>query len=117
MSLGSILEFLFYIFSLLQMFHHHPLFSRPLIQITLLGFVCLCCPGMWNALAGLGAGGSMSSNVGLTDAANSALYGCFAIVGFFAGSLTNTMGVKITLTVNKNTSQKEIEQKEQKKDM
>ena len=99
------------------MFHHHPLFSRPLIQITLLGFVCLCCPGMWNALAGLGAGGSMSSNVGLTDAANSALYGCFAIVGFFAGSLTNTMGVKITLTVNKITSQKEIEQKEQKKDI
>ncbi|KAI7849468.1 major facilitator superfamily domain-containing protein [Circinella umbellata] len=81
------------------MLHHHSLFSRPLIQVTLLGFVCLCCPGMWNALAGLGAGGSMSSNVGLTDAANSALYGCFAIVGFFAGSLTNTVGVKITLTI------------------
>ncbi|KAI8148923.1 major facilitator superfamily domain-containing protein [Fennellomyces sp. T-0311] len=76
----------------------HPLYNRPLVQVTLLGFVCLCCPGMFNALLGLGAGGSMSSNVALTDAANAALYGCFAIVGFFAGSVTNTIGVKITLT-------------------
>jgi hypothetical protein len=54
---------------------------------------------MFNALSGLGAGGSMSSNVGLTDAANGALYGCFAVVGFFAGSVTNTLGVNATLTV------------------
>lgn len=74
-------------------------FNSPLIQIIFLGFVCLCCPGMFNALSGLGAGGSMSSNVGLTDAANGALYGCFAIVGFFAGTFTNTVGVKYTLTV------------------
>lgn len=75
------------------------MFQRPLTQVTLLGLVCLCCPGMFNALLGLGAGGSMSSNVALTDAANGALYGCFAIVGFFAGSITNMVGVKTTLTV------------------
>ncbi|CDH56700.1 mfs general substrate transporter [Lichtheimia corymbifera JMRC:FSU:9682] len=75
------------------------MFQRPLTQVTLLGLVCLCCPGMFNALMGLGAGGSMSSNVALTDAANGALYGCFAIVGFFAGSITNMVGVKTTLTV------------------
>jgi hypothetical protein len=55
---------------------------------------------MFNALSGLGAGGSMSSNVSLTDSANGALYGCFAIVGFFAGTFTNTIGVKYTLTVS-----------------
>ncbi|KAG1461038.1 hypothetical protein G6F56_005814 [Rhizopus delemar] len=54
---------------------------------------------MFNALSGLGAGGSMSSNVGLTDSANGALYGCFAIVGFFSGTITNTIGVKHTLTI------------------
>lgn len=75
-------------------------FNSPLIQVIFLGFVCLCCPGMFNALSGLGAGGSMSSNVGLTDTANGVLYGCFAIVGFFAGTFTNTVGVKYTLTVS-----------------
>ena len=76
-----------------------PLYYSPLTQVVLLGLVCLCCPGMFNALSGLGAGGSMSSNVGLIDSANGALYGCFAIVGFFSGTFTNTVGVKHTLTV------------------
>lgn len=76
-------------------------YNSPIVQVVFLGIVCLCCPGMFNALSGLGAGGSMSSNIGLIDAANGALYGCFAIVGFFAGSVTNTVGVKHTLTVNK----------------
>ncbi|KAI9013859.1 major facilitator superfamily domain-containing protein [Phycomyces nitens] len=74
-------------------------YNTPFVQVILLGFVSLCCPGMFNALMGLGAGGSMSSNVGLTDAANGTLYGCFSIVGFFAGSITNTIGVKYTLTL------------------
>ncbi|KAI8381392.1 major facilitator superfamily domain-containing protein [Radiomyces spectabilis] len=79
-----------------SLFHR---FNTPLFQVTLLGLVCLCCPGMFNALSGLGAGGSMSSNVHLIDAANSALYACFSVVGFFAGSVTNTIGVKTTLTI------------------
>lgn len=73
--------------------------NTPIIQIVLLGIVSLCGPGMFNALSGLGAGGSMSSNITLISSANSALYGCFAIVGFFAGTITNTVGVKYTLTV------------------
>lgn len=75
-------------------------FNTPLIQVIFLGIVSLCGPGMFNALSGLGAGGSMSANVGLIDSANGALYGCFAIVGFFAGTFTNTVGVKYTLTVS-----------------
>ncbi|GAA5815303.1 hypothetical protein MFLAVUS_008809 [Mucor flavus] len=73
--------------------------NTPIIQIVLLGIVSLCGPGMFNALSGLGAGGSMSSNITLISSANSALYGCFAIVGFFAGTITNTVGVKYTLTI------------------
>lgn len=41
----------------------------------------------------------MSSDVALTDSANAALYACFAIVGFFAGSLVNKFGPKYTLMV------------------
>ncbi|KAG0192958.1 hypothetical protein DFQ28_006990 [Apophysomyces sp. BC1034] len=53
---------------------------------------------MFNAVSGLGAGGSMNDNTALVDAANSALYACFALVGFFAGSIINTMGINLTLT-------------------
>ena len=74
--------------------------NTPIIQVVFLGLVCLCCPGMFNALSGLGAGGSLSSNISLIDSANGALYGCFAIVGFFSGTFTNTVGVKYTLTVS-----------------
>ncbi|KAG2227901.1 hypothetical protein INT45_002139, partial [Circinella minor] len=73
--------------------------ASPLFQVVLLGFVCLCCPGMFNALNGLGAGGMMASDIKLVNSANSALYACFAVVGFFAGSVTNTLGVKTTLTI------------------
>ncbi|KAI9271948.1 major facilitator superfamily domain-containing protein [Phascolomyces articulosus] len=73
--------------------------ASPLVQVILLGFVCLCCPGMFNALNGLGAGGMMASDIQLTNSANSALYACFAVVGFFAGTVTNTLGVKTTLTI------------------
>ncbi|OBZ90441.1 hypothetical protein A0J61_01514 [Choanephora cucurbitarum] len=73
--------------------------NTPIIQVVFLGLVCLCCPGMFNALSGLGAGGSLSSNISLIDSANGALYGCFAIVGFFSGTFTNTVGVKYTLTL------------------
>lgn len=54
---------------------------------------------MFNALNGLGAGGMMASDIALVNSANSALYACFAVVGFFAGSVTNTLGVKFALTV------------------
>ncbi|KAI8098950.1 major facilitator superfamily domain-containing protein [Halteromyces radiatus] len=75
-------------------------FFSPLVQVSFLGFVCLCCPGIFNALNGLGAGGSMSSNVTLVDSANGALYGCFCIVGFFAGSIVNQLGIRSCLTIS-----------------
>jgi hypothetical protein len=47
----------------------------------------------------LGAGGRINTDVYLTDSSNAALYACFAIVGFFAGSVNNTLGPKYTLLV------------------
>ncbi|KHN02143.1 UNC93-like protein [Glycine soja] len=40
-----------------------PLFryNSPFIQIVLIGLVCFCCPGMFNALSGMGGGGQVNS--------------------------------------------------------
>lgn len=54
---------------------------------------------MFNALNGLGAGGLGAENINTTNAANSVLYACFAVVGVFAGSITNTFGVRSALSV------------------
>ncbi|KAG2227900.1 hypothetical protein INT45_002138 [Circinella minor] len=77
----------------------YDIYSSPLSQVSLLGFVCLCCPGMFNALSGLGAGGLMATDITLTNTANSVLYALFALVGFVGGSVTNKIGVRPTLTI------------------
>lgn len=51
---------------------------------------------MFNALNGLGGGGQLSASA--SDASNSALYATFAVVGFFAGSVVNALGIKIALS-------------------
>lgn len=81
----------------------YDLYHLPLTQVAFVGLVCLCCPGMFNALSGIGAGGLMASDITLTNTANSVLYACFAVVGVFAGSITNTIGVRATLFVRCST--------------
>lgn len=49
----------------------------------MLGFVCFMCPGMFNALTGLGGGGQISTTV--NGNANATLYATFAVAAFFAG--------------------------------
>jgi hypothetical protein len=41
------------------------------------------CPGLFNALNGLGGGGQLDAKTGANS--NSALYACFSVVAFFAG--------------------------------
>ena len=53
---------------------------------------------MFNALNGLGGAGQLSKDASANDASNSALYATFAIVGFFAGTVTNTLGIRIALS-------------------
>jgi len=50
---------------------------------------------MFNALNGLGGGGQLNRSAG--DASNTALYSTFSVVGFFAGSITNWVGIKWAL--------------------
>jgi hypothetical protein len=58
-------------------------YYNPYTQIVMLGFVCFMCPGLWNAINGLGAGGQTDARTSANS--NAALYACFAGVAFFAG--------------------------------
>lgn len=70
-------------------------YASPSSQLLMVSMVCFLCPGMFNALGGMGG-------MGLTDIsaaakANTALYSAFAVVAFFAGTITNVLGVRMTL--------------------
>ncbi|TFY78369.1 hypothetical protein EWM64_g5643 [Hericium alpestre] len=74
----------------LRGFYYH-----PTTQVVLLGFVCFMCPGAFNSLNGLGAGGQIDNTTSAN--ANSALYGTFAGAAFFSGSINNVIGPKRSL--------------------
>ncbi|KAG6331719.1 hypothetical protein ID866_7369 [Astraeus odoratus] len=76
----------------IRSFYYHPLF-----QTCMLGFVCFMCPGMFNALSGLGGGGQVDSQT--ASNANSALYATFAFFSFFSGSINNKLGPPLTLFI------------------
>lgn len=69
---------------------HIPLpawYRSSMCQVVLVGITCFCTTGMYSALSNLGAGGTQ--DITLSDEANGVLYGCFAIMGLFAGGITN----------------------------
>lgn len=72
-----------------------PWYASPETQLVLVAFVCFMCPGMFNALNGLGGGGQLNQHAG--NASNAALYSTFAVFGFFAGTITNTLGIRASL--------------------
>lgn len=74
-----------------------PYYASPTVQLTLVAFVCFMCPGMFNALNGLGGGGQFDATT--ADNANVALYSTFSVLGFFAGSIANRLGIKLTLSL------------------
>ena len=74
-----------------------PCYASPPVQLVLVALVCFLCPGMFNALNGLGGGGQFSATT--ADNANVAVYATFSVLGFFAGSITNRLGIKLTLSV------------------
>lgn len=51
---------------------------------------------MFNALGGLGGAGLDDTEA--QDHANTALYSTFAVVGFFAGTIVNRLGIKASLS-------------------
>ncbi|EME46877.1 hypothetical protein DOTSEDRAFT_125524 [Dothistroma septosporum NZE10] len=74
-----------------------PYFASPQVQLLLVAFICFLCPGMFNALNGLGGGGQELGESSASSDANSALYSTFAVVGFFARTITNTLGIRRAL--------------------
>ncbi|KAF9492248.1 MFS general substrate transporter [Pleurotus eryngii] len=64
------------------------LYYHPMTQVALIGFVCFMCPGLFNALNGLGAGGQVDNTTSAN--ANAALY---------ATSINNVLGPKLTLLI------------------
>ena len=74
-----------------------PAYATPQFQILFVAFVCFLCPGMFNAVNGLGAGGLVNAHD--INNANTAVYATFSIVGFFAGSIANRIGLRLTLGI------------------
>lgn len=70
-------------------------YASPMFQLLIVSFVCFLCPGMFNALNGLGGGGI--SDAKASNTANTALNATFSVVGFFGGAFTNRVGVRFTL--------------------
>lgn len=73
-----------------------PWYASPAVQLGMVSFVCFLCPGMFNALGGLGGGGK--ADVTLADNMNTALYSTFAVFGFFAGTIVNRLGVRYSMS-------------------
>ncbi|PGH18722.1 hypothetical protein AJ80_04375 [Polytolypa hystricis UAMH7299] len=74
-----------------------PYYASPMSQLVLVSFVCFLCPGMFNAVTGLGGAGQLETRD--VSKANTALYSTFAVVGFFAGSVANRIGLRLTLFI------------------
>ncbi|KAK0388500.1 hypothetical protein NLU13_4743 [Sarocladium strictum] len=72
-------------------------YNSPWTQVVIVGVIAFCSVGMFSALSNLGAGGTQ--DVHLSNIANSTLYGCFFIGGFFAGSINNTLGPRLTMSI------------------
>lgn len=70
-------------------------YNSPLFQVCLIGLVCFCCPGMFNALSGMGGGGQVDPTA--ANNAATALYTTFAIFGIIGGGVYNILGPRLTL--------------------
>ncbi len=72
-------------------------YAMPVVQVALVGMVCFLCPGMFNAISGIGGGGQVNSEA--SNKAAIALYSTFAAVSFFAGTIHNKLGSRLTLGI------------------
>ncbi|GMY07688.1 UNC93-like protein 2 [Fagus crenata] len=70
-------------------------YNSPFVQISLIGLVCFCCPGMYNALSGMGGGGQVDHTA--ANNANTALFTSFALFGILGGGIYNILGPHLTL--------------------
>ncbi|XP_008784633.1 UNC93-like protein 1 [Phoenix dactylifera] len=76
-------------------------YNSPFVQVCLIGLVCFCCPGMFNALSGMGGGGQLEHKA--ANNANTALYTTFAVFGVLGGGIYNLLGPRLTLLAGCST--------------
>ncbi|KAG2141386.1 major facilitator superfamily domain-containing protein [Suillus bovinus] len=70
-------------------------YYHPITQIVMLALVCFLCPGMFNALTGLGGGGQVNPTISANSTC--AVYATYAFFAFFSGTVNNKIGAKRTL--------------------
>lgn len=74
------------------------LYTDPWFQIILISVVCFCCPGMYNALSGMGGSGQVDSTVAAN--ATVALLSTGAVVAMFiAGPAYDLLGARWSLFI------------------
>ncbi|KAF9927954.1 hypothetical protein FBU30_002742 [Linnemannia zychae] len=74
-------------------------YSDPLTQVIIVGFICFCCPGMFNALNGGGSYGLSAKDTDVGNKASTALSCMFAFSSLFAGALFNLFGHRVLLVL------------------
>ncbi|KAJ2239442.1 hypothetical protein GGH98_006237, partial [Coemansia sp. RSA 454] len=70
-------------------------YYSAMTQVVLVGLVCFLCPGMFNAVNGMGGGGQLDPTAG--NNANTALYSTFVVFGILGGAIVNLCGVRWTI--------------------
>lgn len=73
-----------------------PPYSAAHVQLLMVSIVCFLCPGMFNALQGLGGGGQVETAT--ANKANLTL-SAVSIIGFFYGAVCNWIGVDKTMSL------------------
>lgn len=78
---------------------HLPLWRRsnPFIQNLLIAACLFCNPGMYLAIATLGAGGGRPSSTSMGDISNGVLYGVFTFSAILAPTVLNKIGPRLTM--------------------
>ncbi|KAF9192553.1 hypothetical protein BGZ51_005350 [Haplosporangium sp. Z 767] len=71
--------------------------SDPFTQVIIVGLICFCCPGMFNALNGTGTYGLSPKDSDVGNRAGTALSCLFAFSSLFAGALFNILGHRVLL--------------------
>lgn len=71
------------------------IYSKPVVQVALVGMVCFLTSGMYNSITGIGGGGQVNASTSNKSAV--ALNSTFSVVSFFAGTVHNKLGSRLTL--------------------
>ncbi|ORZ20264.1 major facilitator superfamily domain-containing protein [Absidia repens] len=70
-------------------------YNSPTFQVFLVGFICFCCPGMFNALTGMGGAGKSSTES--VNNAQTALSVTFTVCSLLGAPIYNIFGHRVII--------------------